>query len=232
MLPYYIAVAAVYGGLTWAANSILPALVLHVGGDIWSLTRLWATGRPEWQLSTAAPPLVSETGADAAFVLAMAALIVLERGDSRAVPVAPTPGGVQERRWPGRERLTRLSSWFELSPECRARRLAVNAEGSSEVSTGRKRGCGPLQGQRRDLSEVLEGHAPERALQTASFAGCRPMSTRSRVGSRSNSAIAASRSALTNRRRDAPPSCPHGHSGLCARVVVTLLGPRFAAPRA
>jgi Type II CAAX prenyl endopeptidase Rce1-like len=26
MLPYYIAVAAVYGGLTWAANSILPAL--------------------------------------------------------------------------------------------------------------------------------------------------------------------------------------------------------------
>jgi hypothetical protein len=24
MLPYYIAVSAVYGGLTWAANSILP----------------------------------------------------------------------------------------------------------------------------------------------------------------------------------------------------------------
>jgi membrane protease YdiL (CAAX protease family) len=70
MLPYYLAVAAVYGGLTWAANSILPALVLHVGGDIWSLTRLWATGRPEWQLSTAAPRLLRETGADAAFFLA------------------------------------------------------------------------------------------------------------------------------------------------------------------
>ena len=27
MLPYYLAVSAVYGGLTWAANSILPALV-------------------------------------------------------------------------------------------------------------------------------------------------------------------------------------------------------------
>src|SRR5688572_971828 len=30
MLPYYIAVAAVYGGLTWATNSILPAIALHV----------------------------------------------------------------------------------------------------------------------------------------------------------------------------------------------------------
>lgn len=40
MLPYYIAVAAVYGGLTWAVNSILPALVLHAGGNVWSLGRL------------------------------------------------------------------------------------------------------------------------------------------------------------------------------------------------
>lgn len=29
MLPYYIAVSAMYGGLTWAADSILPAVVLH-----------------------------------------------------------------------------------------------------------------------------------------------------------------------------------------------------------
>lgn len=77
MLPYYISVAAVYGGLTWGSNSILPALVLHVAGDIWSLTRLWATGRPEWQLSTTAPRLLSETGADASFFVATAALIVL-----------------------------------------------------------------------------------------------------------------------------------------------------------
>lgn len=77
MLPYYIAVAAVYGGLTWAVNSILPGLVLHVGGDIWSLTRLWATGRPEWQLSTTAPRLLRETGVDASFILVTAALFVL-----------------------------------------------------------------------------------------------------------------------------------------------------------
>src|SRR6185436_6960421 len=41
MLPYYIAVSAVYGGLTWAANSILPALVLHAAGDVGVLTRWW-----------------------------------------------------------------------------------------------------------------------------------------------------------------------------------------------
>ena len=77
MLPYYIAVAAVYGGLTWAANSILPALVLHVGGDVWSLTRLWLTGRPEWDISVMHPGLVRETGVDASLFVAAAAVVVL-----------------------------------------------------------------------------------------------------------------------------------------------------------
>jgi membrane protease YdiL (CAAX protease family) len=77
MLPYYLAVSAVYGGLTWAANSILPALVLHVGGDIWSLGRLWATGRPEWQLSPTEPALIWKTGVDAEFMIAAAALVTL-----------------------------------------------------------------------------------------------------------------------------------------------------------
>ena len=57
MLPYYIAVSAVYGGLTWAANSILPALVLHVAGDVVVLTRWWLTGRPEWQIGPTASHL-------------------------------------------------------------------------------------------------------------------------------------------------------------------------------
>src|SRR4026209_414974 len=77
MLPYYIAVSAVYGGLTWATNSILPALVLHVGGDVWSLTRLGLTGRPEWQMSSTPPPLVWETGIDATFVTTLTVLIAL-----------------------------------------------------------------------------------------------------------------------------------------------------------
>jgi membrane protease YdiL (CAAX protease family) len=76
MLPYYIAVSAAYGGLTWASNSILPALVLHSGGDVWSLGRLWLTGRPEWQLSPAPAKLIWETGIDAGFLLSAAAFVV------------------------------------------------------------------------------------------------------------------------------------------------------------
>ena len=75
MLPYYIAVSAVYGGITFAANSILPALVLHAGGDIWSLTRLWVTGTPEWQVG-APRRLIWETGVDGAFLIAFAALVI------------------------------------------------------------------------------------------------------------------------------------------------------------
>ena len=64
MLPDHAAVSAVDGGLTWAANSILPALVLHSAGDIAVLTRWWLTGRPEWQIGATTPPLVWEGGLD------------------------------------------------------------------------------------------------------------------------------------------------------------------------
>ena len=84
MLPYYIAVSAVYGGLTWAADSILPALVLHSVGDIVVLTRWWATGRPEWQVTATPPPLVWDSGIDTSFVLAASASIVLARLTARA----------------------------------------------------------------------------------------------------------------------------------------------------
>jgi membrane protease YdiL (CAAX protease family) len=84
MLPYYIAVAAVYGGLTWATNSILPALVLHSAGDVVVLTRWWATGQPEWQLAAAPPPLVWERGVDASFVLTATSCVVLAILTARA----------------------------------------------------------------------------------------------------------------------------------------------------
>jgi membrane protease YdiL (CAAX protease family) len=77
MLPYYVAVAAVYGGLVWATDSILPAVALHAGGNVWSLTRLWATGRPEWQLSSTPSSPVWTTGLDAAFLMATVALVFL-----------------------------------------------------------------------------------------------------------------------------------------------------------
>jgi membrane protease YdiL (CAAX protease family) len=76
MLPYYVAVSAVYGGLTWAANSILPALVLHASGDVVVLTRWWLTGRPEWQIGSELP-LVWQSGVDAHFVATAAASVAL-----------------------------------------------------------------------------------------------------------------------------------------------------------
>src|SRR4029078_7284125 len=77
MLPYYIAVSAVYGGLTWAANSILPALVLHSGGDVWSLGRLWLPGRPAYELSSTPPALVGDSGIDVGFLAAVGVFVVL-----------------------------------------------------------------------------------------------------------------------------------------------------------
>ena len=77
MLPYYIAVAAVYGGLTWATDSILPAVVLHSLGDVVVLTRWWLTGRPEWQIGGSAPELLRESGVDVAFVAAVLAAVAL-----------------------------------------------------------------------------------------------------------------------------------------------------------
>jgi membrane protease YdiL (CAAX protease family) len=77
MMPFYLAVAAIYGGLAYATNSILPGLVLHAGGDVFSLTRLWATGQPEWQMSETPPPFIWETGTDAAFWGYLAAFMVV-----------------------------------------------------------------------------------------------------------------------------------------------------------
>ena len=77
MLPYYVAVSAVYGGLTWAANSILPALVLHASGDIVVLTRWWLTGRPEWQIGPVPRPLVWESGIDSHFAWAAIGSVAL-----------------------------------------------------------------------------------------------------------------------------------------------------------
>jgi membrane protease YdiL (CAAX protease family) len=86
MLPYYIAVSAVYGGLTWAANSILPALVLHAAGDIVVLTRWWLTGRPEWQIGPTLPPLVWDTGVDLQLSVAAIASIALVVATAFAYP--------------------------------------------------------------------------------------------------------------------------------------------------
>ena len=51
--PYYIAVAAIYGTVTSLTRSILPAIVLHTGGNLYSNFDLWMSGRAEWQAGAA-----------------------------------------------------------------------------------------------------------------------------------------------------------------------------------
>jgi hypothetical protein len=44
-----VAVAAIYGTVTHLTGSILPAVVLHTGGNLYSNLDLWLHGRAEWQ---------------------------------------------------------------------------------------------------------------------------------------------------------------------------------------
>jgi membrane protease YdiL (CAAX protease family) len=76
LLPFYLAVAAVYGALAYLTDSIFPSLVLHAGGNMFSAFDLFTRGRSEWQLSTTPRPLVWQKGPDAAFLGNLAALLV------------------------------------------------------------------------------------------------------------------------------------------------------------
>jgi membrane protease YdiL (CAAX protease family) len=77
LLPYYLAVAAVYGSLAYFTDSTLPSMALHAGGNIFSAFDLFARGRSEWQLSTTQPALIWETGPDAAFIGNVVAFLVM-----------------------------------------------------------------------------------------------------------------------------------------------------------
>ena len=49
--PYYVAVAAIYGTVTFLVDSIRPAIVLHSVGNLYSNFDLWWNGQAEWQRS-------------------------------------------------------------------------------------------------------------------------------------------------------------------------------------
>ena len=76
LLPFYLAVAAVYGLLAAATNSVYPSMVLHAGGNILSVFDLISRGRSEWQLTTTPNPTIWQAGADASFWANLAALLV------------------------------------------------------------------------------------------------------------------------------------------------------------
>ncbi len=77
LLPYYLAVAAVYGALAYLTDSIFPSMLLHSGGNMFSAFDLFTRGRSEWQLSPEAQPLIWETGSDTAFWGNVAALVIV-----------------------------------------------------------------------------------------------------------------------------------------------------------
>jgi membrane protease YdiL (CAAX protease family) len=74
--PYYVAVAAIYGMVTYLTDSILPAIVLHTGGNVFSNTDLWLHGQAEWQASGSAA-LIWGAGPDASFWFTVMAFVIM-----------------------------------------------------------------------------------------------------------------------------------------------------------
>ena len=75
--PYYVAVSAIYGAVTYLTKSILPAIVLHTGGNIYSNFDLWLHGQAEWQVSPHRTALIWNTGAVASFWRSGIALLIV-----------------------------------------------------------------------------------------------------------------------------------------------------------
>jgi len=76
LLPFYLAVAAVYGALAYLSDSILPSVVLHAGGNVFSAINLFASGRSEWDPTASSKPLIWTSGPDASFGISLAAALV------------------------------------------------------------------------------------------------------------------------------------------------------------
>jgi membrane protease YdiL (CAAX protease family) len=74
--PYYVAVAAIYGVVTHLTNSILPAIAIHTGGNIYSNFDLWTRGQAEWQASSGSR-LIWETGVDSSFWMLIGAFLTV-----------------------------------------------------------------------------------------------------------------------------------------------------------
>jgi membrane protease YdiL (CAAX protease family) len=77
LMPFYMAVALIYGGLAYLTNSIWPGMVLHAGGDIMGGLDLVTRGQSEWQTAATPAPLVWQSGTDPAFWLACGAVVVV-----------------------------------------------------------------------------------------------------------------------------------------------------------
>ena len=77
LMPFYLAVAAVYGALAYLTNSIFPSIVLHAGGNVVAAFGLFTQGRSAWQASSTPPPLIWDSGADASFWASLVAALMV-----------------------------------------------------------------------------------------------------------------------------------------------------------
>ncbi len=75
--PYYVAVAAIYGTVTYLTDSILPAIVLHTGGNVYSNLDLLLHGKAEWQAPAGPAELIWATGVDREFRVVAIALVAV-----------------------------------------------------------------------------------------------------------------------------------------------------------
>src|SRR5260370_20652996 len=96
LLPYSLAVAAVYGALAYLTNSILPSVVLHAGGNVLSAFELFTRGRAEWQGAPTPKPLILGTGPHASFWISLSLAVLL--GAPAVFLYATLARGVQHTR--------------------------------------------------------------------------------------------------------------------------------------
>jgi len=74
--PYYVAVAALYGLITHATNSILPTIVLHTAGNLYSNLDLYLHGQAEWQAPAVQAASIWKTGPTNDFWFSIAAILI------------------------------------------------------------------------------------------------------------------------------------------------------------
>jgi membrane protease YdiL (CAAX protease family) len=78
--PYYVAVAAIYGMVSYLTNSILPAMVLHTAGNLFSNFDLWLHGQAEWQAPATGNTTIWQSGPDASFWMTVSLLVLIGAG--------------------------------------------------------------------------------------------------------------------------------------------------------
>lgn len=105
LMPYYLAVAAIYGALAYFTNSIFPSMILHAGGNALVAIDLFAHGRSEWQASSNPAPLIWQTGTDTSFWISFVLFLIV--GSATVWAYASLATVAREAREPVREREVR-----------------------------------------------------------------------------------------------------------------------------